>query len=58
MPMNRDGEHTLDYLYRLLDPLADKHGIKITSLGRGISTGTELEYVDENTMRSALENRK
>mgnify|MGYP000545430432 CR=1 FL=1 len=57
-PLNRDGEHTLDYLIHLLRPLVEKHNIKITSLGRGMSTGTELEYVDEHTMRSALENRK
>jgi recombinational DNA repair protein RecR len=31
--------------------------IKISVLGRGISTGTELEYSDSDTLRNALENR-
>jgi len=57
-PLTRDGEHTLEYLISILTPLKEKHGLRITSLGRGMSTGTELEYVDEYTMRSALENRK
>jgi len=58
MPIHRDGEHTTDYLLRLLEPLSRKHNIKISTLGRGMSTGTELEYIDEHTMKSALENRK
>ncbi len=57
-PLTRDGEHTLEYLISILKPLKERHGLRITSLGRGMSTGTELEYVDEYTMRSALENRK
>jgi recombination protein RecR len=31
---------------------------KITRLGRGMPTGGELEYADEETISSALENRK
>jgi len=58
MPVHRDGEHTIDYLIQLLEPLSRKHNIKISTLGRGMSTGTELEYIDEHTMKSALENRK
>lgn len=30
---------------------------KITNLGRGLSTGSELEYADSDTIKSALENR-
>ena len=32
--------------------------IRITSLGRGLSTGSELEYADPETIKSALEGRK
>ena len=31
--------------------------VKLTSLGRGLSTGSELEYADEETLRNALKNR-
>jgi recombination protein RecR len=32
--------------------------LKITSLGRGLSTGSELEYADPDTLKSAIDNRK
>lgn len=50
---NPDGEHTADELKRLLAPLS----IKISTLGRGLSTGSELEYADANTLKNALKNR-
>ena len=47
-----DGEYTADYLRtKLPDTLT------ITVLGRGLSTGSELEYADSETLRSALKNR-
>lgn len=33
-------------------------GVKITRLGRGLSTGADLEYADELTLSEALTNRK
>jgi len=56
--INPEGEHTALYVGKLLKPLAEKHKFKITALGRGLSTGTELEYSDSETLKSALENRK
>ena len=32
--------------------------IKVTSLGRGLSTGSELEYADPETIKSAFESRR
>ena len=32
--------------------------IRITTLGRGLSTGSELEYADPETLKSAIDNRK
>ena len=49
-----EGESTAFYLERLLKPLNKK----ITRLGRGLPTGGELEYADEETISSALDNRK
>ena len=38
--------------------IAEKMGIKISSLGKGLSTGTELEYSDNDTLKNALKNRQ
>ncbi len=34
------------------------NSLTITALGRGLSTGSELEYADPETIKSALESRK
>ena len=54
---NPEGDFTREYVAKTLAPLAEKHGITITALGRGLSTGTELEYSDSDTLRHALKNR-
>ncbi len=51
------GEHTDVYIRRTLSPITDPAHIKISSLGRGLSTGTELEYSDKSTLDNALKNR-
>ena len=51
-----EGEHTVDHIRGLLAPWRDK--IKISELGRGLATGSELEYSDAETLRAALSNRK
>lgn len=54
---NPEGENTAMYVEKLLEPLKYKE-IKITVLGRGLSTGTELEYADPLTIKEALSGRK
>lgn len=54
---NPAGEHTAEFLKNVLTLLSSQHGIKISSLGRGLSTGTELEYSDSETIKNALKNR-
>ncbi len=54
---NPDGEHTADTLRELLTPLIPKN-VTISVLGRGLSTGSELEYADAETIKSALKNRE
>lgn len=49
-----DGDHTAEHIKKELTPLFNK---KITILGRGLSTGTELEYSDADTLKNALKNR-
>jgi recombination protein RecR len=50
-----EGEHTIDRLRQILLPYRDH--AKISVLGRGLSTGTELEYSDAETLSGALRNR-
>src|SRR3989344_1747174 len=45
-------------LENILEPIKKSKKIKISRLARGLSTGVELEYADEMTLRQAMENRK
>lgn len=51
-----EGENTTDHLKQKLLPYRDR--VKLTMLGRGLSTGSELEYSDAETLSGALQNRK
>lgn len=53
-----EGDHTALELKIFLKPLQEKYTLIISSLGRGLSTGSELEYSDGETLKSALDNRK
>lgn len=53
-----EGEYTTDELARTIRENKTTQHITITKLGRGLSTGSELEYADSETLKSALENRK
>lgn len=57
LSLNPQGEHTDMYLREKISPLQDKYKFKVVSLGRGLSTGTELEYSDSETIKNALKNR-
>lgn len=57
LSLNPQGEHTDMYLRELISPLQEKYKFNIVSLGRGLSTGTELEYSDSETIKNALINR-
>jgi len=57
LSLNPQGEHTDMYLREQLSSLQEKYNFKIVSLGRGLSTGTELEYSDGETIKNALKNR-
>ncbi len=57
LSLNPQGEHTDMYLREILSPLKSSYNFNIVSLGRGLSTGTELEYSDSETIKNALRNR-
>ncbi len=52
-----EGEDTILYLEGRLRGIVHDKKIVTTKLGRGLSTGTELEYVDKDTMTHALKSR-
>ena len=49
-----EGILTMDYLTRILK----SYEVKITRLGRGLPTGGEIEYADDETIKKALEGRE
>jgi recombination protein RecR len=54
--LNPEGEYTTDYISKNISthfPL-----ITVTTLGRGLSTGSEIEYADKDTIKHAFLNRK
>lgn len=57
LSVNPESDFTKDYIIKALKPITEQLGIAITTLGRGLSTGTELEYSDGETLMHALKNR-
>jgi recombinational DNA repair protein RecR len=55
--VNPDGENTARYIEMLLKDSVQKFTLVISHLGRGLSTGSELEYADPETIKNALKNR-
>lgn len=58
LSLNTEGEHTRQYVEDLISPTIAKYSLKVSILGRGLSTGTELEYSDSETIKNALQSRR
>lgn len=58
LPASPDGDRVSDTIKSQLEPLSERYKFSISQLGRGFSTGAEVEYADSETLSSALENRK
>jgi recombination protein RecR len=54
--VNPDGENTARFVASFLNE-AVEGGLTLSHLGRGLSTGSELEYADSETIKNALHNR-
>ena len=52
-----DGERTEALLMNALRPLSDSGMVSVSVLGKGLSTGTEIEYSDKETLANALKTR-
>jgi len=57
LPANPEGDATAVQVREKLMEIVSP-SLAITSLGRGLSTGSELEYADSETIKSALESRR
>ncbi len=57
-PANPEGDATAIRVREELTSTATENDLKVSTLGRGLSTGSELEYADPETIKSALESRR
>jgi recombination protein RecR len=53
-PLTPNGDHTDSVIRQLLAPTT----VNVSSLGRGLSTGTELEYADPASLEASLKKRE
>ena len=54
-----EGDATSLYVERITTPLKNQYpNLTLSRLGRGLTTGSELEYSDDITIANAFENRK
>jgi recombination protein RecR len=58
MNANPDGENTEEVIREYVGKIAEDRQITISTLGRGLSTGVELEYSDSETLKHALSGRR
>ena len=56
LPLNPEGENTKDIVLDYLKQHAD-FDVNFTTLGRGMSSGSEVEYADPETIAAAIKNR-
>lgn len=55
---DKEGEATSLYIKRIMEPFEKQRNLKITGFARGLSSGTEIEYSDKDTLQNAFINRK
>lgn len=58
LPVTDYGDTTTEYVEKTIKQIVGIDKIKLTHLARGLSSGLELEYVDKNTFKSALDRRE
>ena len=52
------GDHTAEVIRARIDEAALPRTLTVSMLGRGLSTGTEIEYSDDETIQQALKHRE
>lgn len=57
LPVTDYGDVTTEYVEKTIKQIVGIETITLSHLARGLSSGLELEYVDRNTFKSALDRR-
>jgi recombination protein RecR len=57
LPVTDYGDTTTEYVEKTIKQIVGIETVILTHLARGLSSGLELEYVDKDTFKSALERR-
>jgi recombination protein RecR len=58
LPVTDYGDTTTEYIEKTVKQIVGIEKITLAHLARGLSSGLELEYVDKDTFKSALDRRK
>jgi recombination protein RecR len=58
LPVTRDGERTETFLLNELNETLQTLKISYSKLAKGVSTGTEIEYIDRDTFSEAFDRRR
>lgn len=58
LPVHPNGDYTTDYIKHTIGESLGKQDYRISILGRGLSTGTDIEYTDQATITYALQSRQ
>lgn len=57
LPMTDYGDTTTEYIEKTVKQIVGIEKVTLTHLARGLSSGLELEYVDKDTFKNALDRR-
>ncbi len=57
LPVTDYGDTTTEYVEKTIKQIVGVEKLQLTHLARGLSSGLELEYVDRDTFKQALERR-
>ena len=57
LPVTDYGDTTTEYIEKTIKQIVGVEKINLSHLARGLSSGLELEYVDKDTFKQALDRR-
>ena len=55
---HKEADRTTDMIKQKIEYLQGRYGFTVSTLGRGFSSGTEIEYSDTDTLDHAFKNRR
>jgi len=58
MNADKEGEATVLYIEKIMEPFIKSRELKVTRFGKGLQSGAEIEYADIDTLQNAFLNRR